>query len=211
MVKKLIRGLLPHFIIARYDRQKKSSAPAAYMKYLDMGNSILQSHFSITVEGQQERKFVTIGDDNMLNCQIIFESDEGEVIIGNRVFIGASTLISRERIEFGNNIFVAWGVCFYDHDSHSLDHKMRQEDISQQLRDYRNGQSFIQNKNWKTVKSAPIKISDNAWIGMNALILKGVTIGEGAVVGAGSVVTRDVEPWTVVGGNPAKLIRRIDK
>jgi acetyltransferase-like isoleucine patch superfamily enzyme len=42
------------------------------------------------------------------------------------------------------------------------------------------------------------------------LILKGVTIGEGAIVGAGSVVTKDVDPWTIVGGNPAKLIRRID-
>ncbi len=52
----------------------------------------------------------------------------------------------------------------------------------------------------------PIKISAAAWGGTGAIVLPGVTIGEGAVVAAGAVVTKDVEPWTIVGGNPAKLI-----
>ena len=54
----------------------------------------------------------------------------------------------------------------------------------------------------------PISIGANAWIAANAIVLPGVTIGEGAVVGAGSVVAKDVEPWTVVGGNPAKFIKK---
>ena len=49
---------------------------------------------------------------------------------------------------------------------------------------------------------------DNIWIASGAMILPGVTIGEGAVVTAGSVVVKDVEPWTVVGGNPAKMIKK---
>ena len=53
-----------------------------------------------------------------------------------------------------------------------------------------------------------ITICDGVWIGARAIILPGVTIGEGAVIGAGAVVTKDVEPWTVVGGNPAKLIKK---
>lgn len=53
----------------------------------------------------------------------------------------------------------------------------------------------------------PIKVENNAWIAGWALILPGVTIGEGAVVAAGAVVTKDVEPWAVVGGNPAKFIK----
>lgn len=52
----------------------------------------------------------------------------------------------------------------------------------------------------------PIKINDHVWIGSNATILKGVTIGEGAVVCAGAVVTKDVQPYTIVGGVPAKVI-----
>lgn len=55
--------------------------------------------------------------------------------------------------------------------------------------------------------SEPIKIEDNCWIGAGAIILAGVTIGQGAVVGAGSIVTKDVLPYTIVAGNPAKLIK----
>ena len=56
--------------------------------------------------------------------------------------------------------------------------------------------------------TAPITICDGVWIGARAIVLPGVTIGEGAVVAAGAVVTKDVEPWTVVGGNPAKFIKK---
>lgn len=54
----------------------------------------------------------------------------------------------------------------------------------------------------------PITINDNVWVATGAMVLPGVTIGEGAVVAAGAVVTKDVEPWTVVGGNPAKVIKK---
>ena len=57
-------------------------------------------------------------------------------------------------------------------------------------------------------KSKPIRIGSACWIATAAIILPGVTIGDGAVVAAGAVVTKDVEPWTVVGGNPAKFIKR---
>lgn len=53
-------------------------------------------------------------------------------------------------------------------------------------------------------KGAPVSIEDNVFIFSNALIMPGITIGEGAIVLAGSVVTKNVEPWTIVGGNPAK-------
>lgn len=65
----------------------------------------------------------------------------------------------------------------------------------------------LNNRNIITCK--PVRICRKAWIGAGATILPGVTIGENAVVGAGSVVTRDVEPNTIVAGNPARLIRHI--
>ena len=55
----------------------------------------------------------------------------------------------------------------------------------------------------------PVVLKRNCWIGAGATILPGVTVGENAIVGAGSVVTKDVEPNTVVGGIPAKLIKRL--
>lgn len=58
--------------------------------------------------------------------------------------------------------------------------------------------------------SAPIRIERFAWIGGGSIILPGVTIGEGAVVGAGSVVTRNIQPYTVNAGNPARLLKRRD-
>lgn len=56
----------------------------------------------------------------------------------------------------------------------------------------------------------PIVVGDYAWIGAGSIILPGVTVGEGAVVAAGSVVTRDVAPRMIVGGNPAREIRSVD-
>ena len=56
---------------------------------------------------------------------------------------------------------------------------------------------------------APIHIGKNVWIGANATVLAGVTIGDGAVVAAGAVVRKDVEPNTIVGGVPAKVIKKI--
>ena len=59
-----------------------------------------------------------------------------------------------------------------------------------------------------TRRDAPIVIEERTWIGSRAIIFKGVTVGRGAVVAGGSVVIKDVEPFTLVGGNPAKVIRK---
>lgn len=163
---------------------------------------------SIT-QPESKKKYLKIGDDTVLSCEIIFESKSGEVLIGNNTFIGGSYIICRSKIEFGDNIFVAWGSYFYDHDSHSIDYNERINDLRLQVANLRNGEDIISGKNWGVVNSKPIKIHSNAWIGMNCLILKGVTVGEGAIVGAGSVVTRDVPPWTIVGGNPARVLKEV--
>lgn len=61
----------------------------------------------------------------------------------------------------------------------------------------------------KVISSQPIKVGDKVWIATGAIILPGVSIGEGAVIAAGAVVTKDVPPYTVYGGVPAKLIKKI--
>jgi len=182
----------------------------AIKSYIKLDGSFLLKGFHLSLNRPIAGKtYLAVGNDTMLACNVIFESPEGTIIIGNETFIGASTLICRRRIEIQDNVTIAWGCYFYDHDWHSINYIERQNDIHQQLIDFKNGKDFIEHKNWDVVNSKPIKICSNAWVGMNCIILKGVTIGEGAIVAAGSVVTKDVLPWTIVGGNPAKFIKEI--
>jgi acetyltransferase-like isoleucine patch superfamily enzyme len=62
---------------------------------------------------------------------------------------------------------------------------------------------------WFPRHAGEVRIADDAWIGAGAIILPDVRIGEASVIGAGSVVTRDVPPWTVVAGNPARVLRAV--
>lgn len=95
---------------------------------------------------------------------------------------------------------IAWGCTVVDHNSHSLRWSERKDDVVNWLEG---------KKDWTHVKCASVTIGNKAWIGFNSTILKGVTVGEGAIVAASSVVTRDVPPFTIVAGNPAKVVREL--
>ena len=173
-------------------------------------SSILLQSCTFRFDGKNKNNSVIIGKNTMLGCSIVFESDEGKVEVGDNTFINSNTsLISRDRISIENNVTIAWGCTLYDHNSHSLDFRERIKDITRQNQDYRKGKSLTSSKDWNTVKSKPIVIEDNVWIGFDSVILSGVTVGEGAIIGARSVVREDVEPWTVVVGNPAVVVKRL--
>ena len=95
---------------------------------------------------------------------------------------------------------LSWGCTVTDHDSHSLNYDERAADVVEYL---------AGRKDWTNVPIAPVSIGDKVWMGFNCSVLKGVTIGEGAVVAANSNVTKDVPPWTLVAGNPARIIRTL--
>lgn len=165
---------------------------------------------SMRIRLHSSKNTIDVGKDTMLGCEIIFESETGRVRVGDNTFInGGTKIISKSMIAIGNYVTIAWGCTIYDHNSHSLDYIERQKDIERQLIDHKNGRDFLYSKDWSGVKSRPIIIEDNSWIGFNCIILGGVTIGEGAIVGAGSVVRDCVEPWTVVAGNPAVVVKRL--
>jgi acetyltransferase-like isoleucine patch superfamily enzyme len=179
-------------------------------EFYQSGDSHFLTSFRLSIYSREEKRtYLKIGDHSLLDCSVIFESTKGFCEIGDYSFIGSSTLICRSRITIGNFVFIAWGCTIYDHNAHSIDYRDREQDILDQLADLRAGRNLIDSKKWDVVDSKPIRICNNAWIGMNCIILKGVTIGEGAIVAAGSVVTKDVLPWCMVGGNPAKLIKEI--
>jgi acetyltransferase-like isoleucine patch superfamily enzyme len=110
------------------------------------------------------------------------------ILIGDNCFIGSACEFNVScRLTMGDHCLIASGTKFIDHD-HGTD----------------SATLIAQQKG----PSAPIRIGRDVWIGANSVILTGIEIGDGAVVAAGAVVTRDVEPGAIVGGVPARLIKR---
>lgn len=132
---------------------------------------------------------------------VVFEKENAAFSVGNRCFIGNTLISVADGIEIGNDVLISWGVTIADHNAHSLKFSERQCDVE----DWRGC-----SKNWMGVKIGKVVIQDKVWIGFNVIVLKGVTIGEGAIVGAGSVVSKDVPPFTIVAGNPARVVRKLD-
>ena len=116
--------------------------------------------------------------------------EAARVEIGANFRMTGGGICAAERIIIGNNVAVGANTIITDTDFHTLDPKQRRLESS-------------------GGKAAAIVIEDDVFIGMNCLILKGVTIGEGSVIGAGSVVTIDVPPHVIVAGNPAHLVREL--
>jgi acetyltransferase-like isoleucine patch superfamily enzyme len=98
---------------------------------------------------------------------------------------------ARESVEIGQNVLMAGRVYISDHD-HEFDHPNLPPRLCESL------------------ITKPVKIEDGVWLGEGVVVLKGVTIGNRAVIGANSVVTKDVPPFSIAAGVPAKVIRQIN-
>lgn len=139
-----------------------------------------------------------IGEGSIVGARLCADRADAEISIGRHTFLGRSNIVSALRVTIGDDVLISWGCQIVDHDSHALLWSDRARDV----RDWYQGR-----KDWSKVPCSPVEIGDKAWLGFNVIVLKGVRIGEGAVVAAGSVVTRDVPPYTLVAGSPAREIR----
>lgn len=176
---------------------------------IDSSTRLLRGFGVVFYTNPHDKRYLTVGAHGFLNATFVFEGNSGQVSIGDRCYFGAKgSVICRNSVEIGNDVTIAWGVTIYDHDSHSTDWRQRSKVVEHFYRFYGNYDCY-EKIDWTGVKSAPIVIKDKVWIGFDVVILKGVTIGEGAIIGARSVVTKDVEPYTVVGGNPARAIKKL--
>jgi len=146
---------------------------------------------------------IIIGKDCLIEGSLVTEIATSRIDIADNVAIGGGTILDCvEHISIGEDVLISYQCILADSNNHSTSYSIRKNDLA----DWKK-----RKHDWSTTKSAPIKVSKGVWIGARAIILKGVTIGEGSVVGAGSVVTRDVPAWTIVAGNPARVIREIAK
>lgn len=107
---------------------------------------------------------------------------------GARVTLGSSYINGNCRIRCGQEIIIGDG-CAISHDVTIMD------------------SDFHKILGTQKPNSAPVHIGNHVWIGSRTMILKGVTVGEGAIIAAGSLVTHDVPPHALVGGNPARIIK----
>ncbi len=152
------------------------------------------------IKGRLNKSRFTIGNTSMCSAFIVYDRDGASVEVGDRTFIGKSSLIAAERISIGDDVLISWDVTIVDHESHSVAWDLRANDVL----NWKNGK-----KDWTHVRISPVTIGPKVWIGFGAKILRGVSIGEGSVVAAGAVVTRSVPEWTVVAGVPAKVIKEL--
>lgn len=119
-----------------------------------------------------------------------------KITIGENCYIGRYSQIECDA-EIGHNVIMANMVAFVGRYDHHFQHVGTPTRLAMQIRD--------PDYDWKGL-DLKVVVGDDVWIGYGAIILSGVTIGEGAVVASGAVVTKDVEPYMVVGGNPARII-----
>ena len=175
--------------------------------------TLLQPGFEVNLHNPGSTPRIFIGKNCVIGCSITLERGVGQVHIGDNTFIGNSKIICATGVKIGSDVLMAWGITIVDHDSHSIYWQDRCNDVSNWREGLMNNDivGAASKKDWNVVGMAEVTIGDKVWIGFNAIILKGVNIGEGAVIAAGSVVTKDVTPWTLVGGNPARPIKNIDK
>ena len=120
---------------------------------------------------------------------IVTRTPNSYIRIGNNVGMSGATIYARTGIEIGDNTLIGGNVKILDNDFHPLDVEDRNNDVKEKI------------------KSKPIKIGKNCFIGVNSIILKGTELGDGCIVGAGTVVSGKYPPNSTIVGNPAQVIK----
>jgi len=136
------------------------------------------------------------GDDVVISGQLTVAGGRvyanPELIVGNRVFLGHMvTFVISQRVEIEDDVLISSECYIADNSGHPVDPERRSAGLPPDADAIR-----------------PVRICRKAWIGRRCILLPGVTIGEGAIVGAGSVVTKDVPPFKICAGNPARVLER---
>ena len=119
---------------------------------------------------------------------------KGKIVIGDNVGMSSPCIWATNLVKFGNRVLIGGDCLIMDNDAHNIDAIERRNPVLAMK-----------------IKSAPIVIEDDVFIGARCTVLKGVTIGARSVIGAGSVVTNSIPADCIAAGNPCRVIRRIEK
>lgn len=162
------------------------------LRFLNRKSTILKISFAVNNWDIHFEKGVFISNYNIIHV-ISKNGMKGSLKIGENTYIGECNNLRAAGgpIEIGKNCMIAEFVTLV-----ASNHKMNF------------GELMIE-QDWDSTKCG-IFIDDDVWIGANSVILPGVHIGKGCVIGAGSVVTKDVKPFSIVVGNPARILKKRD-
>ena len=144
-------------------------------------------HRSVRMDTPPYRKF-SLGDYSVVESYSCINNAVGDVIIGDHTRVGLHNTVIGP-VTIGNHVNLAQGITVTALNHNFTDHHLRIDE--------------------QGVSTTPVTIGHDIWIGANAVILPGVTIGDHSVVAAGAVVTKDVPPHTLVAGVPAKIIKTL--
>src|SRR5262249_48200194 len=145
-----------------------------------------------------------LGRGASLDKTVLDIGPNGQVSLGEFAFVSSARIICDLEVEIGDYTLIGWNVVIMDTYRVPLDVAMRRHELE---RSSLHPERRLENGG----EARPVRIGPNVWVGFETSILPGVMIGEGAVIGARSVVMDNVPPFTVVAGNPARIVRVFDR
>ncbi len=192
------------FVLKRgYDRQNNIYKNIFLKSVCIKGDNTKIGEDAIIQNGTGDNTKISIGANCWIRGYLLVFNHGGKIEIGNHSFIGPDSKIwSAKKITIGNRVLISHNVNIHDNIAHPLNSHLRHQDF---LHIFSKGlQESVD------LKESEIVIEDDAWIGFNAIIMKGVRIGKGAIIGAGTIITRDIPDYAVVAGNPIRIIKYTD-
>ena len=179
-----------------------------YNRYIFLKRATIGKNFSCTrnsncINGSRDKNNIIIGD-NCEICCLLQTDNTGKITIGDYTTIRYNSSIgSSEKITIGECVIISNNVIIRDNNSHPTDPQMR----------YKMSKSGFYGElwKWKYAEKKSIVIGNNVWIGEQAMVLKGVTIGHGSIIAAKAVITKDVPPYSIAAGNPARIVKNFQR
>ena len=173
-----------------------------FSKLATLSKNVRLADKAVVFNPSGKADLITVGNNTFVNGTLYVFSHGGCITIGKDCFIGKNSQIwSADSIDIGDRVLISHDVNIHDTNAHPIDPIKRHEHFK------RNVIADYSSENDLGILSDRIIIEDDVWIGFNSVILKGVTIGKSAIVAAGSIVTADVPQFSIVAGNPARIVK----
>lgn len=149
-----------------------------------------------------DTRCIQVGSHTLVAGELLVFSHGGDISIGEWCYIGEGARVwSSGSVHIGDRVLISHNVNIFDSLTHPLNARQRHAQFK----------AIIQTGHPRSIDlgERPVTVGNDVWIGANSCVLRGVILGEGAIVGTGAVVTHDVPPFTLVAGNPARVIREL--